>query len=67
MNWGCRGHDHMMVGFTTTYAISAVSYLFIKQDQMILTLNSFVASLMLSQFLNDDKDFLIMGLNSWGI
>ena len=20
---GCRGHDHMVVGFTTTYAISA--------------------------------------------
>jgi hypothetical protein len=22
-NWGCRGHDRMVVGFITTYAISA--------------------------------------------
>jgi hypothetical protein len=21
--WGCRGHDRMVVGFTTSYAISA--------------------------------------------
>ena len=34
-----------------TYIYSLVSYLFIKQDQMILTCNSAVASLMLSQFL----------------
>jgi len=23
MNWGCRGRDRMVVGFTTTCAISA--------------------------------------------
>ena len=23
MNWGCRGSDRMVVGFTTIYAISA--------------------------------------------
>lgn len=34
-----------------TYIYSLVSYLFIKQDQMILTCNSAVASLMLSRFL----------------
>jgi hypothetical protein len=33
-----------------TYIYSLVSYLFMKQDQMILTCNSAVASLMLSQF-----------------
>jgi hypothetical protein len=33
-----------------TYIYSLVSYLFIKQDQMILTCNSAVASLMLSWF-----------------
>jgi hypothetical protein len=33
-----------------TYIYSLVSYLFIKQDQMILTCNSAVASLMLSRF-----------------
>ena len=33
------------------YIYSLVSYLFIKQDQMILTCNSAVASLMLSRFL----------------
>ena len=33
-----------------TYIYSIVSYLFIKQDQMILTCNSAVASLMLSRF-----------------
>ena len=22
-SWGCRSRDHMVVGFTTTYAISA--------------------------------------------
>ena len=31
-----------------------MSYLFIKQDQMILTCNSAVASLMLSRFFNFD-------------
>jgi len=24
--WGCRGRDHMVVGFTTTYTISAYKY-----------------------------------------
>jgi hypothetical protein len=33
-----------------TYIYSLVSYLFIKQDQLILTCNSAVASLMLSRF-----------------
>jgi hypothetical protein len=42
-----------------TYIYSLVSYLFIKQDQMILTCNSAVASLMLSRFF-----FKIMGGNS---
>ena len=32
------------------YIYSLVSYFFIKQDQMIMTCNSAVASLMLSQF-----------------
>ena len=35
-----------------TYIYSLVSCLFIKQDQMILTCNSAVASLMLSRFFN---------------
>ena len=42
------------------YIYSLVSYLFIKEDQMIMTCNSAVASLMLSRFLYDyvyvDKD-----------
>jgi hypothetical protein len=33
------------------YIYSLVSYLFIKEDQMIMTCNSAVASLMLSRFL----------------
>jgi hypothetical protein len=33
------------------YIYSLFSYLFIKQDQMIMTCNSAVASLMLSRFL----------------
>ena len=35
------------------YIYSLVSYLFIKQDQMIMTCNSAVASLMLSRFFSD--------------
>jgi hypothetical protein len=33
-----------------TYIYSLVSYIFIKQDQIMLTCNSVVASLMLSRF-----------------
>ena len=36
------------------YIYSLFSYLFIKQDQMIMTCNSAVASLMLSRFLHFD-------------
>ena len=26
IKWGCRGYDRMVVGFTTTYAISAYEF-----------------------------------------
>jgi hypothetical protein len=39
-------------GSAPAYIYSLVSYLFIKQDQMIFTCNSAVASMMLSRFFN---------------
>jgi hypothetical protein len=41
-----------------TYIYSLVSYLFIKQDQMILTCNSAVESLMVSRFLYKFKELI---------